>query len=149
MFCITTKETIQKYSLALIYRINMKESSVLVLSYVLHCYLGNKEMVINLVERYHNLFARVLYIFPYLFFLLCTWKALPATWILLVCFYNLCIPTPVLFIRFFFCMWLAKLKSLPSCCCDNMLNSVAIVCFSISLLQYTSDFNAELFESDS
>ncbi len=30
-----------------------------------------------------------------------------------------------------------------------MLNSVAIDCFSISLLQYTSDFNAELFESDS
>ncbi len=67
MFCITTKETIQKYSFALIYRINMKESSVLVLSYVLHCYLGNKEMVINLVERYHNFFARALYIFPYIF----------------------------------------------------------------------------------
>ncbi len=32
-----------------------------------------------------------------------------------------------------------------------MLNLVAIAidCFSISLLQYTSDFNAELFESDS
>ncbi len=39
MFCITTKETIQKYSLALIY---MKESSVVVLSYVLHCYLRNE-----------------------------------------------------------------------------------------------------------